>query len=259
MNLITLGTKELIDLHTPEAKAELERRVSKNGRKCAVKALQNWDGEGEGATIAVNGKMVAPQVGTKEEAIKALLAELGVDVPETAVQVVAPAKVKKENTERIGGVNIQRTVDDNGWTYEIVGVWDGNKVSTDHELAGFKTTGTTDAEAKEAFYAPFKEKNIYLARPYRHPLVDNRSGNALKKAVESIASTENKSALAPAEMTREQLKARLGLPSRSQVRTETMIGMVGDLNMKDEAQKVNDATMTSGIADLMAKFNSLNG
>lgn len=258
MNLITLGTQALIDLHTPEAKAELERRVSKNGRKNAVKALQNWDGEGEGATIAVNGVVEAPQVGTREEAIKALLAELGVELPEVTVQVPAPAKpkAKRENTERIGGVNIQRTVDDNGWTYEIVGVWDGDKVSTEHELAGFKTTGTTDAEAKEAFYAPFKEKNIYLSRPYRHPLVDNRSGNALKKAVEST--TSSKAALAPAEMTRDQLKARLGLPSNSQVRTETMISMVGELNMKDEARKVESATM-SGIADLMAKFNSLNG
>ena len=114
MNLINLGTQELIDLHTPEAKAELERRVSKNGRKNAVKALQNWDGEGVGATIAVNGVVEAPQAGTREEAIKALLAELGVELPD-AVQVPAPAKpkAKRKNTERIGGVNIQRTVDDN--------------------------------------------------------------------------------------------------------------------------------------------------
>ena len=252
MNLINLGTQELIDLHTPEAKAELERRVSKNGRKNAVKALQNWDGEGVGATIAVNGVVEAPQAGTREEAIKALLAELGVELPD-AVQVPAPAKpkAKRENTERIGGVNIQRTVDDNGWTYEIVGVWDGDKVSTEHELAGFKTTGTTDAEAKEAFYAPIKEKNIYLSRPNRHPLVDNRSGNALKQAVETIATQESK----PADMTRDELKAKLGLPSSSRMSTKRMQEMVAEQGEEAPAK----ASLGASIADLMAKYNSLNG
>lgn len=252
MNLINLGTQELIDLHTPEAKAELERRVSKNGRKNAVKALQNWDGEGVGATIAVNGVMEAPQAGTREEAIKALLKELGVELPEAAVQVPAPAKPKRENTERIGGVNIQRTVDDNGWTYEIVGVWDGDKVSLDHELAGYKTTGATDAEAKEAFYAPFKEKNVYLSRPYRHPLIDNRTGNAIKQAVETIAKQDSK----PADLTRDELKAKLGLPSNSRMSTK---------RMQAEAAKQLDAVAfeakpsAASIADLMAKFSSLNG
>tara|TARA_R100000654_G_scaffold73834_1_gene107203 strand:+ start:27 stop:782 length:756 start_codon:yes stop_codon:yes gene_type:complete len=251
MNLINLGTQELIDLHTPEAKAELERRVSKNGRKNAVKALQNWDGEGVGATIAVNGVMEAPQAGTREEAIKALLKELGVELPE-AVQVPAPVKPKRENTERIGGVNIQRTVDDNGWTYEIVGVWDGDKVSLDHELAGYKTTGATDAEAKEAFYAPFKEKNVYLSRPYRHPLIDNRTGNALKQAVETIAKQDSK----PADLTRDELKAKLGLPSNSRMSTKRMQAEVAK---KEEGNTVEAKPSAASIADLMAKFSSLNG
>jgi hypothetical protein len=252
---ISMSTIELKKHGGEKALAELHRRAD-NGSRYAGKALEEL-----GATVNVNGKPAkesAPAPDNAQlDAIMALLGQMGIDtsgLEKKAKSSPAPVKPKSKKkgkaSETITGANIQRTRDDNGWTWECLGVWDGDKVGTDHKITGHKAQGNTNDEAKNAFYAPFKEAGVYLARPYYNDVIDNRA-NPLTDAISKATGYE---ALAPAEMTREQLKSALGLPESCSKRTSTLVDMLAKQNFAHE--DVTDVTeqVQRGIANLLEKF-----
>ena len=247
-----MSTEQLKEHGGEKAMTELQRRADK-GSRYAIKALEEL-----GATVNINGKPAseaeAPQAEGIEE-ILALLGQLGIDTsgmkPKASPTPAKPKskkKPKKSNTKTITGANIQRTRDDNGWTWECLGVWDGEQVDANHEITGHKASGNTNDEAKAAFFAPFKECNVYLARPYYNDVIDNRA-NPLTSAV-SKAKVDT--ALAPAEMSRDQLKAALGLPENDSRRTTTLIDMMGESNVQH--QEATKDKVQRGIANLLEKF-----
>jgi len=253
---ISMSTQQLKEHGGEKAMAELQRRAD-NGSKYAGKALEEL-----GATVNVNGKPASEAEPTPDntqiDAILALLGQLGVPTDSlkamkadaSPVPVKPKSKKKRKASETITGANIQRTRDDNGWTWECMGVWDGDKVSKDHEITGHKAQGNTNNEAKNAFYAPFKEAGVYLARPYYNDVIDNRA-NPLTDAISKATGYE---ALAPAEMTREQLKSALGLPESCSKRTSTLVDMLAKQNLAHEDATDTTEQVQRGIANLLEKF-----
>ena len=255
---MSMSTAALKEHGSDKAMAELQRRSDKGSRYAAA-ALEEL-----GATVNINGKPAAepttdnPQL----DAILALLGQLG--VPTDSLKAMkadaspAPAKPKskkkpkKSNTTTITGANIERTRDDNGWTWECKGVWDKDTQSVDdqHLITGHTGTGATNDEAKAAFFAPFREQGIYLARPYYNDVKDYRT-NPLADVI-SKATVDT--ALAPAEMSREQLKAVLGLPESCSKRTSTLVNMVAKQNHAHEDATDTTEQVKRGIANLLEKY-----
>ena len=252
---ISMSTKNLMEHGGEKAVAELQRRAD-NGSRYAGKALEEL-----GATVNINGQPASEAAAPELDAILALLGQLGIDTSSMKPKASpAPAKPKskkkpkKSNTTTFTGANIQRTRDDEGWTWECLGVWDkdAQAVDDEHPITGHTGIGVTNEEAKAAFYAPFKEQGIYLARPYYNDVKDYRT-NPLVTELQRSSNVDIKDAIRGQD--REAMKAYLGLPTSDSKHTDTLVSLcTKKLNGVTKAPTPTNDDIKASIANLLERF-----
>jgi len=171
----------------------------------------------------------------------------------SATPAKAPKKKKAKRDDALPtgptGVNVITEMTDEGWKTYSPGIGDRSGNITPHEgelsyIGELVGTGDTAKDAKAGFYGNLQH---YLPRPFR-TTVDSRS---------TKATPEDSTGLASAEMSRDQLKAALGLPSSSKMRTEKMIEMVGKQHAQEDA-KAQPTVVNNSIEALLKGLDITN-
>ena len=239
--MLKASGQELVDMHNagnPAGLAELQRRYAKRQRPGTKRFLQKCGANPElispstpeaatpkGSALKTLAEPVTEAVCvdemTFEEQVRFLVTVLASPAPAQA-KVEPKAKPKATKTHRNlpagpSGVNVISEQNDDEWLVYTPGKGDrdGNIMPLKGEyeyMMSVVGAGDTLKDARDDFYAQLQH---FLPRAFRKT-VDNRGQQA--KQVATL--TKHKM---PEEMSRDELKAALNLPSSSKMRTAKMI------------------------------------